>query len=96
LGEIFVRSTNDYLFDARIAGGRGGCGSERIVGFILNHRPNDDASGRKDFLEQGELRQQRRLNAFSSLVARPKLIAKRFNHMIGCDCDVCGSILNHG
>src|SRR4029077_2375509 len=50
--------------------------SERIIGFELDHRPDDNAHRHERFLERMELREQRALNAGASLVVRPKPIAK--------------------
>jgi len=62
--------------------------SERIIGFELDHRPDDNAHRRERLLERMELREQRALNAGAGLVVRPKPIAKRLDHVIGGDAEV--------
>src|SRR5438067_6153535 len=69
--------------------------SERIIGFELDHRPDDNAHRRKRLLERMELREQRGLDAGAGLVVRPKPIAKRLDHVIGRDTDVNGVALQH-
>ena len=68
---------------------------QRIIGFKLHHRPHDNPGGRQSFLEQGELGQQFRFDAFTRLVSRPQSIAKRFDDVIGGDCEVCRARLDH-
>jgi len=53
------------------------------------------ADSRKDLLEQRELCQQIRLDAFGGLVAWPQLVAKGFNDVIGRHRHVCGPALHH-
>src|SRR5437763_1327066 len=48
--------------------------SERIIGFEVDHRPDDYAHRNERLLERMELSQQRGLNAGAGLVARPKPI----------------------
>ena len=62
--------------------------SERIVGFELDHRPDDNAHGRERLLERMKLREQRALDPSAGLVVRPETIAKRFDHVIGGDAEV--------
>src|SRR5205814_2580710 len=50
--------------------------SERIIGFKLDHRPDDNTHSRKRLLKRMELREQRALDAGAGLVIRPKPIAK--------------------
>ena len=69
--------------------------SERIIGFELDHRPDDNAHCRERLLERMELREQRGLDAGTGLVARPKPIAKRFDHVIGGDAEVGVAALDH-
>ena len=69
--------------------------SERIVGFELDHRPDDDAHRGQRLLERMELREQRALDAVAGLVSRPKPIAKRLDHVIGGDADVSVAALDH-
>ena len=70
-------------------------GSERIIGFELDHRPDDDAHRRKRLLEGMELREQRGLDAGAGLVVRPKPIAKRLDHVVGGDAKVRVAVLDH-
>ena len=64
--------------------------SERIIGFELDHRPDDNAHRRERLLERMELREQRGLDAGAGLVVRPKPIAKRLDHVVGGDADRLG------
>ena len=67
--------------------------SERIIGFELDHRPDDNTHRRQRLLERMELREQRGLDASAGLVVRPKPIAKRLDHMIGRDAKIRGAVL---
>ncbi|HEX4164350.1 MAG TPA: hypothetical protein VHZ55_02665 [Bryobacteraceae bacterium] len=67
MGEILIRGTVDDLFDTRVSGCRRCCGSERIVRLESHHWSYDNAGRQKGLFEQSELRQQRRLNAFTVL-----------------------------
>src|SRR5213076_1769680 len=69
--------------------------SERIIGFELDHRPDDNAHRRKCLLEWMELREQRGLDADAGLVVRPKSIAKRVDHVVGGDAEVSVAALDH-
>jgi hypothetical protein len=69
--------------------------SERIIGFELDHRPDDNAHRRERLLERMELREQRGLDAGAGLVVRPKPIAKRLDHVIGGDAEVGVAVLDH-
>ena len=69
--------------------------SERIIGFELDHRPDDNAHRRKRLLEGMELREQRGLDAGAGLVVRPKPIAKRLDHVVRSDADVGVAVLDH-
>ena len=62
--------------------------SERIIGFELDHRPDDNAHRRERLLERMELREKRGLDAGAGLVVRPKPIAKRLDHVVGGDAEV--------
>ena len=61
--------------------------SERIIGFELDHRPDDNAHRGERLLERMELRQQRALDAGAALVVCPKPIAKRLDHVVGGDAE---------
>ena len=67
--------------------------SERIIGFELDHRPDDHAHGRERLLERMELREKRGLDSGAGLVARPKPIAKRLDHVVGRDPEIRGTVL---
>ena len=67
--------------------------SERIIGFELDHRPDDNAHRRERLLERMELREQRGLDAGAGLVVRPKPIAKRLDHVVGGDAEIRGTVL---
>src|SRR5437764_1276093 len=69
--------------------------SERIIGFELDHRPDDNAHRRERLLERMELREQRGLDSDAGLVVRPKPIAKRLDHVIGADAEVRVAVLEH-
>ncbi len=69
--------------------------SERIIGFELDHRPDDNAHRRERLLERMELREQRGLDAGAGLVVRPKPIAKRLDHVIGGDAKIRVAVLQH-
>ena len=49
-------------------------GRECIVGFEFDHRPHQHSHGLQRLLKNWELRQQRRIHAFASLVARVKIV----------------------
>ena len=69
--------------------------SERIIGFELDHRPDDNAHRRERLLEGMELREQRGLDACACLVVRPKPIAKRLDHVVGGDAEISVAVLQH-
>ena len=69
--------------------------SERIIGFELDHRPDDNAHGRERLLQRIKLCEQRALDPSASLVVRPKPIAKRLDHVIGGNAEVSGVGLQH-
>ena len=69
--------------------------SERIIGFELDHRPDDNAHRRERLLERMELREQRGLDAVAGLVVRPKPIAKRLDHVVGGDAEIRVAALDH-
>ncbi len=68
--------------------------SERIIGFELDHRPDDNAHRRERLLERMELREQRGLDAGAGLVVRPKPIAKRLDHVVGGDAEIRVAVLS--
>ena len=45
--------------------------------------------------QQEELIEEIPLDALAGLVSRPQSIAERFDHMIGCDGNVCGAFADH-
>src|SRR5438874_13186875 len=70
-------------------------GSERIIGFELDHWPDDNTHRRERLFERMELLEQRGLDTGAGLVIRPKPIAKRLNHVVGGDAKVNGVALQH-
>ena len=95
LREIFIRSPNADLLDARILRGDGGPRSQRIVGLEFGHRPNGDAHRSQRVLERLELRAQCGLDSISRFVAGPKFVAEGLDHVIGGDAYVCGALADH-
>ena len=69
--------------------------SERIIGFELDHRPDDNTHCRQRLFERMELREQRGLDAGAGLVVRPKPVAKRLDHVVGGDAEVGVAVLDH-
>jgi hypothetical protein len=69
--------------------------SERIIGFEVDHRPDDNPHRRERLLERMELLEQRALDARAGLVARPKPITKRLDHVVGGNADVSVAVLDH-
>jgi hypothetical protein len=64
------------------------CGNQSIVGLQFDHRPDGDAHGAERVLQRLELRQQRWLDTFARLVARPQAVAERLDDMVGGHPDV--------
>ena len=95
LPQILVRCPDGNFLHPFVGGremrGRG----ERVVGFEFYHRPNDDAHGGERFLERMKLRAQGTLDTGTSLVARPKPVAERLDHVVGGDTDVGIAALDH-
>ena len=72
------------------------CGSRQsIVSFKFDHRPNDDAHRGQRVFQRMKLRQQRAFDAGTRLVSRPKIVAKRFDDVIGSDADMRCAVLDH-
>src|ERR1043165_8449121 len=65
---------------------------ERIIGFELDHWPDNPPHRCQRLLKRMKLRQQRTLDASARLVVRPKPIAKRLDHVIGRDTEVRGTV----
>ncbi len=95
LREVLVRGPDAYFFDARIGGGAVRGRSQRVVGFQLDHRPDDDAHRGERALQRLELSPQRRLDSLAGLVIGPQVVAERFDHVIGRDADMRGALLDH-
>src|SRR6516225_7498473 len=95
LAEVLVRSTNDNLSDPLILccfrRGR----SECIVGLEFDHRPHQHSHRLQRLFENWELREECRIYAFASLIARIKVVSEGLNHMVGRDADVSRSSFNH-
>ena len=83
LRKIFVGRADNHAFNTRIGGRSRRAGCQCIVGFEFNHRPDHHTGQPECLLEQWKLRQQVGIDASTSLVARPEIIAERLNHMIG-------------
>jgi len=43
LCEVLIWCAQNHSFDSRVASSQYGCGRQRIVGFELNHRPDNNA-----------------------------------------------------
>ena len=56
LPQILVRGADDDAIDAFVASSGERGGSQGIVGFEFNHRPDHNARRRQDLLEQRKLR----------------------------------------
>src|SRR2546429_2894762 len=95
LAQILVGRADDDLLDlSRLCGPNGGR-RERVVGLELLHRPDHHAHVAQRVLERMELREQVRLDAFAGFIARPEIIAKRFNDVVGGHTDVRRASLEH-
>ena len=70
LREILVGRPDANFLHALVGRGQRRCGSQRVVGFELDHRPHDYAHRGERFLERMKLLPQRRLDAVAGLVAR--------------------------
>jgi hypothetical protein len=91
LGDIFVRGANHNLIDTCFAAEAERCGSERIVGLELNHRPDYNPQGSNRLLGQRELGQQLWGNTLTGLVAWEEAIAERLDHVIEGTGYVCSA-----
>jgi hypothetical protein len=67
LREVLVGGPDADLVDARVLGGDARRRRQRIVGFHVDHRPDDDAHRPQRVLQRMELRQQRGLDAAAVL-----------------------------
>ena len=85
LCQILVGSADEHLLDAAVDRRCHRRRRERIIGFELHHRPDDDAQCAERFLEQRKLAEEIRIDPFTGLVARPQLIAERLDDVIGRD-----------
>ena len=94
LRQILVRRPDGDFLDPLVLRREMRGRSERIIGFELDHRPDDNAHRRERLLERMELREQRGLDAVAGLVIRPKPIAKRLDHMVGGDAEVSVAALD--
>ena len=95
LRQIFVGRPDGDFLDLLVLRREMRGRSERIIGFELDHRPDDNAHRRERLLERMELREQRGLDAGAGLVVRPKPIAKRLDHVVGGDAEVGVAVLDH-
>ena len=60
---------------------RGG-GGQRVVGLVLDHRPDDDAERRRGVLGRMELGEQVGVDAVAGLVAGEQVVAERLDHVV--------------
>ena len=88
LGQIFIGCPDGDLLNLPLFRCKMRGGSERIISFELDHRPDHNAHCRERFFERMELREQRPLDPCAGLVVRPKAIPKRLDHVIGGHTDV--------
>src|SRR2546425_3370455 len=95
LRQILVGSPDADFLHARISRSNLRRGGERVVGLELDHGPYRDSHAGECFLERVELRQQRGLDAFSSLIAGPQTVAEGLDDVIGRYAEVCGSRFDH-
>src|SRR5205085_12585705 len=95
LREVLVRRPDADLVDARIRYGEMCGGGERVVRLELDHWPDGDAHGYERLLERMKLREQRRLHVRARLIARPEIVAERFDDVIGGDAEVRRALLDH-
>src|SRR4029078_5841939 len=95
LSQILVRRPNSDFFHSSIFGREMSGRSEGIIGFEFNHRPHDNSHCCQRLLEWMELSQQCTLNARTSLIVRPKIIAKRLDYVISRNAKMRLAALKH-
>ena len=95
LRQILVRCPDAYLLHPVIFGGDSRSGGERIVGFQLDHGPYRHSQRGERILERMKLREQRRLDPVTCLVARPKSITEGLDDVIGRHAEMRRPLLDH-
>src|SRR2546421_4043117 len=95
LRQILVRCPDAYLLHLVVFGGDSGRGGERIVGFQLDHGPYRHSQRGERILERMKLREQRRLDPLTRLVARPKAITEGLDDVIGRHTEMRRPLLDH-
>src|SRR5438874_495960 len=95
LRQILVRCPDAYLLHPVIFGGYSRSGGERIVGFQLDHGPYRHSQRGERILQRMKLREQRRLDPVTRLVARPKSITEGFDDVIGRHAEMRRPLLDH-
>src|SRR2546425_792336 len=95
LRQVLVRRADDDLLDARVGGGHGGRGGERVVGLELDHGPDHHAERAQRVLERLELGVEHGIDALARLVTGPQRVAKRFDDVIGGHAQVGRAALEH-
>jgi hypothetical protein len=81
--EVFVESADEDSFDCRVFFGSEGGSSQGIVRFEFDHGPNDNSESSERFFQKWKLHPKLGFDAFAALVVGPKVIAKRFDHVVG-------------
>jgi hypothetical protein len=94
LAEILVRGHDQHLLDPRVTIGDSRSGAERIVGFVLDHRPDRESRGSESALHDRDLLQDHRIHAGAGLVAGPELVAEALDRVVRRDADVGGAVLD--
>ncbi len=93
LAEILVGRAEEHLVDSPVLLGDRGRSRHRVIGLELDHRPHGHAHRIERVLEHGELSEQLWRHPCTRLVARPQVVAKRFDDVVGRDADMCGAVL---
>ena len=95
LGQILVGGADHDSIHCRIGGRPGRRCGHGVVGLVVGHRPDRETCRGGDLLEQGELRQEVRIDTLATLVAGIHLVAERRDHMVGGDADMRRAVGNH-
>jgi hypothetical protein len=93
LGKILVDGPDAHFLDAPIPGGDPCRRRQSVVGFELDHRPYLDTHCFEGLFQWVELGEKDRLDSLAGLVVGPKVIAERFDYVIGRDADMRGALL---
>ena len=95
LAQVFVGRPDADLLDARVGRGQARRGGQRVVGLELDHGPADDAHRGERVLEGMELAPQGAVHSLARLVARPEVVAERFDDVVRRDADVRRAAFQH-